>query len=205
MTIMGITKKIKAIIYLMTDEDIRAMVEVITQPEEILYGIDKKRGTKMFFFFKKGSDGTYNLAEVYADRSGNLTAKSFYKTKKDSSQRVMDIRNSLLPTSVTYSGASLSSDAKIPQLFEIRNSDAVKTAESSKPQTMEFSIRQGGGEVRDGLATHQQERAVPATRNYPLATLMRSLGTFTGVACDVNGDGNITAVNITTTYDMILD
>ena len=52
---------------------------------------------------------------------------------------------------------------------------------------------------------HQQERAVPATRNRPLATLMRSLETFTGVACDVNGDGNITAVNITTIYDMILD
>ena len=58
---------------------------------------------------------------------------------------------------------------------------------------------------RNTLTTPQQERAVPATRNYPLATLMRSLGTFTGVACDVNGDGNITAVNITTIYNMILD
>ena len=35
----------------------------------------------------------------------NLTAKIFYKTKKDATQRVMDIEKSLLLTSETYSGA----------------------------------------------------------------------------------------------------
>ena len=37
--------------------------------------------------------------------SRNLTAKIFYKTKKDATQRVMDIEKSLLLTSETYSGA----------------------------------------------------------------------------------------------------
>lgn len=50
-------------------------------------------------------------------KKGNLTAKTFYKTRKDASQRVMDIDKSLLPTSETYFSAILS-DANIPQIFE---------------------------------------------------------------------------------------
>ena len=47
----------------------------------------------------------------------NLSTKTYYKTKKDAAQRVMELKKSLLPTSETYSGAILS-DAKIPQMFE---------------------------------------------------------------------------------------
>ena len=50
-------------------------------------------------------------------KKGNLTAKTFYKTRKDASQRVMDIDKSLLPTSETYFGAILS-EANIPQMVE---------------------------------------------------------------------------------------
>ena len=104
----------------LTDEDIQNMVDVLNQPDGILYGIDKKDGRKLFFFLKDAGNGLYNLTEVCSTKKGNLTAKSFFKSKKKGiDQRVMEIRQSLLPTSVTYSGESLSSDAKIPPLFDI--------------------------------------------------------------------------------------
>ena len=108
----------------LTDEDIRNLFDIIARPDSILFGIESKTGRKMFFFFKKNVNGTYNLAEVYGDRRGNLTATSLYNTKKEASQRVMEIKRSLLPTSVTYSGATPSLDAKIPTLFEINNNNA---------------------------------------------------------------------------------
>lgn len=104
----------------LTDEDIQNMVDVLNQPDGILYGVDKKEGRKLFFFLKDAGNGLYNLTEVCSTKKGNLTAKSFFKSKKKGiSQRVMEIKDSLLPTSVTYSGEFLSSDAKIPTLFEI--------------------------------------------------------------------------------------
>lgn len=56
---------------------------------------------------------SYDKGVKLLDASEDLT----YKTRKDASQRVMDIEKSLLPTSETYFGAILS-DAKIPQIFE---------------------------------------------------------------------------------------
>lgn len=104
----------------LTDEDIQNMVDVLNQPDGILYGVDKKDGRKLFFFLKDAGNGLYNLTEVCSTKKGNLNAKSFFKSKKKGiSQRVMEIKDSLLPTSVTYSGEFLSSDAKIPTLFEI--------------------------------------------------------------------------------------
>ena len=41
----------------------------------------------------------------------------------------MEIKNSLLPTSVTYSGEFLSSNAKIPTLFEINESPSNNVAD----------------------------------------------------------------------------
>ena len=72
----------------------------------------------MFYFFKEAEDGTYNLMEIYSDRKGNLTAKTFYKTRKGSKQRVIDIEKSLLLTSEASLVHPLSG-AKIPQMFEI--------------------------------------------------------------------------------------
>ena len=107
----------------LTDEDIQNMVDVLNEPDGILYGVDKKDGRKLFFFLKDAGNGLYNLTEVCSTKKGNLTAKSFFKSrKKGISQRVMEIKDSLLPTSVTYSGEFLSSDAKIPTLFEIDES-----------------------------------------------------------------------------------
>lgn len=89
--------------------DIRNLANVISAPDKIIFlkeGDGLRRN--MFYFFKEAENGTYNLMEIYSDRKGNLTAKTFYKTRKDAAQRVMDIKKSLLPTSETYFGAILS-------------------------------------------------------------------------------------------------
>ncbi len=114
----------------LTDEDIQNMVDVLNQPDGILYGVDNKDGRKLFFFLKDAGNGLYNLTEVCSTKKGNLTAKSFFKPqKKGISQRVMEIKDSLLPTSVTYSGEFLSSDAKIPTLFEINEISSENVAD----------------------------------------------------------------------------
>lgn len=100
--------------------DIRNLANVISAPDKIIFlkeGDGLRRN--MFYFFKKAENGTYNLMEIYSDRKGNLTAKTFYKTRKDAAQRVMDIKKSLLPTSETYFGAILSDGAKLPKFFEL--------------------------------------------------------------------------------------
>lgn len=103
----------------LTDEDLMNMVDILNRPDAILYGIDKNDGRKLFFFFKDAGNGLYNLSEVCSTKRGNLTAKSFFKSKKKGiNQRVMEIKQSLLPTSVTYSGESLSSDANMINLLE---------------------------------------------------------------------------------------
>ena len=115
----------------LTDEDIENMVDVLNQPDGILFGIDKKDGRKLFFFLKDTGNGLYNLTEVCSTKKGNLTAKSFFKSKKKGiDQRVMEIKQSLLPTSVTYSGETLSSDAKIPSLFELSKDNTENLSES---------------------------------------------------------------------------
>lgn len=120
----------------LTDADIQNMVDVLNAPDAILYGIDKNDGRKLFFFLKDAGNGLYNLTEVCSTKKGNLTAKSFFKTKKKGiSQRVMEIKSSLLPTSVTYSGESLSSSAKIPTFFE-----------NSKIEE-DYSVRDGANEA----------------------------------------------------------
>lgn len=107
----------------LTMHDIKRIADVISFPTEIVYGKDTD-GLNKFFFLMESPNGTYNLLEIYANRNGNLTAKSYYKTKKSVSQRVISLRNSLHSTSST-DGATLSS-AKIPQIFELPNENNLK-------------------------------------------------------------------------------
>ncbi len=127
----------------LTNEYIQNMVDVLNLPDGILYGIDKNDGRKMFFFFKYAGNGLYNLTEVCSTKRGNLTAKSFYKSKKKGiNQRVMEIKRSLLPTSVTYSGESLSSAAKIPKMFETANiEDDLLTRSKTNGETDDIEYR----------------------------------------------------------------
>ncbi len=79
---------------------------------------EEKSNRNLFYSLMDSGSGTYNLLEIYSDRKGNLSAKTYYKTKKDAAQRVMELNKTLLPTSETYSGAILSG-TKIPQIFEL--------------------------------------------------------------------------------------
>lgn len=102
----------------LSKDDIRAIADVISHPERVIFGIEPdglKR--KMFYFLSSADAGTYNLLEIYSNRKGNLTTKTFYKTKKAVSQRVLSLMKSEHLTSVT-DGASLSDVAKLPKFFE---------------------------------------------------------------------------------------
>lgn len=115
----------------LTEEDMRSMVDVIMNPEQVVYGIEKMDNRKAFFFLKQAEDGTLNLAEIYSDKKGNLTAKSYYKTKKGVDQRVMEIKNSLLPTPEASSGSPLS-DGKGINFFSIEQEKTAETAENER-------------------------------------------------------------------------
>lgn len=115
----------------LTEEDLRSMVDVIMNPEQVVYGIEKMDNRKAFFFLKQAEDGTLNLAEIYSDKKGNFTAKSYYKTKKGVDQRVMEIKNSLLPTPEASSGSPLS-DGKGINFFSIEQEKTAETAENER-------------------------------------------------------------------------
>lgn len=115
----------------LTEEDLRSMVDVIMNPEQVVYGIEKMDNRKAFFFLKQAEDGTLNLAEIYSDKKGNLTAKSYYKTKKGVDQRVMEIKNSLLPTPEASSGSPLS-DGKGINFFSIEQEKTAENAENER-------------------------------------------------------------------------
>ena len=67
--------------------------------------------------YKHNPNGTLNLAEVYSNKYGKLTTKSYYKTRRGTSQRIDDLKTSPRLTSVT-DGASPLLIANIPKLFE---------------------------------------------------------------------------------------
>ena len=115
----------------LTEEDLRSMVDVIINPDQVVYGIEKMDNRKAFFFLKQAEDGTLNLAEIYSDKKGNLTAKSYYKTKKGVDQRVMEIKNSLLPTPEASSGSPLS-DGKGINFFSIEQEKTAENAENER-------------------------------------------------------------------------
>ena len=145
-------------------KDIRNLVDVISRPNKVVFFKEKDGSNRnMFYFFKEAEAGTYNLMEIYSDRKGNLTAKTFYKTKKDAAQRVMDIEKSLLLTSETYSGAILS-DTNIPQIFDnsklsdirFRTTSPIDTARQVASQDIPRRIEQR-------TAALAQELGVPIT------------------------------------------
>ena len=118
--------------------DIRRMVDVIAFPTTVVYG-ESENGRKSFYFLMDTPSGAYNLLEIYADKKGNLSSKTYYKTKKGVSQRVMNIFNSLHSTSAT-DGATLS-NAKVPQMFENTKSLEENSAADVNPQDSESGIR----------------------------------------------------------------
>lgn len=130
----------------LTEEDLRSMVDVIMNPEQVVYGIEKMDNRKAFFFLKQAEDGTLNLAEIYSDKKGNLTAKSYYKTKKGVDQRVMEIKNSLLPTPEASSGSPLS-DGKGINFFSIEQEKTAENERKIADSVVNTANKLGGAEA----------------------------------------------------------
>ena len=88
-----------------------------------MYGKETTGDKRNMFFFMKGTeDGSYNLLEVYANSWGNLTSKSFFKSKESVSQRAMLLNESSTLTSLS-DGPTLSIGAKLPKFFEYPQSE----------------------------------------------------------------------------------
>lgn len=130
----------------LTEEDLCSMVDVIMNPEQVVYGIEKMDNRKAFFFLKQAEDGTLNLAEIYSDKKGNLTAKSYYKTKKGVDQRVMEIKNSLLPTPEASSGSPLS-DGKGINFFSIEQEKTAENERKIADSVVNTANKLGGAEA----------------------------------------------------------
>lgn len=130
----------------LTEEDLRSMVDVIMNPDQVVYGIEKMDNRKAFFFLKQAEDGTLNLAEIYSDKKGNLTAKSYYKTKKGVDQRVMEIKNSLLPTPEASSGSPLS-DGKGINFFSIEQEKTAENERKIADSVVNTANKLGGAEA----------------------------------------------------------
>ena len=102
----------------LTIDDIRNIVDVVLNPEKVLY-LGEDEG-KRFAFLAPADSGAYNLIEVYTTKRGNLSSKTFYKTKKGVSHRAMILEKESRHSTSETNGATLS-DAKIPILFDIAN------------------------------------------------------------------------------------
>lgn len=138
----------------LNDDDIAKMASVIYQPDHVVFlGYDERTKSNKFSFLKSSENGTYNLVEVYGDKRGNLTAKTFFKTKRGVTQRVMDLEKSLLPTSETYFGTT--PKGNVPTLFNGVNSVAGSNdgTENNQPlysrQSMQDTIDRLGQNIRD--------------------------------------------------------
>lgn len=102
--------------------------------------------------------------EVYSDRKGNLSTKTYYKTKKDAAQRVMKLKSSLLPTSETYSGAILS-ETKIPQIFELPKIEARNSLITPEMDAVYLSaVERGDMETAQQMVMEAAKLAMPNTK-----------------------------------------
>ena len=139
--------------------DIRSIADIISNPNKVIFSVEEgAQERKMFSFLKEAEEGSYNLLEIYSDRKGNLTAKSFYKSKEGVSQRAISLTRTLHSTSGT-DGATLNTDAKIPQMFETSDMENknlhqpdtdIRLRELSVPEeTIDNASRQGNDYARD--------------------------------------------------------
>lgn len=108
----------------------------------------------MFSFLKGAERSSYNLLEIYSDKKGNLTAKSFYKSKEGVSQRAMLLERTLHSTSET-DGATLNGNANIPQMFELSSIEGVKNDDTEDG----IHYRSVEAESEERMAARAQEVA----------------------------------------------
>ena len=156
----------------LTKDDIREIVNIVSNPDRVIYGKETTGSQRnMFFFLKECSDGSYKLMEIYSDRRGNLTAKSFFKSKEGVSQRAMSlITESSHLTSIT-DGATLSDGAKLPKFF----SDSKQSAVEKRPGVDNFenpTVKKKESLERQGDGYGSYSDAEVSYENDPVSKVM---------------------------------
>lgn len=87
----------------LTDEDVAAFIDVVFNPDDIVFmGYNPKEQAYGFSFLKGSKNGTYSLLEVYGNSRGTLKPKTFYNSKRSISGQVMN----LLKKSQPYTSAT---------------------------------------------------------------------------------------------------
>lgn len=92
-----------------------------------------------------GENDGVHYSKVYGKKA-NLTAKSYYKTKKGVDQRVMEIKNSLLPTPEASSGSPLS-DGKGINFFSIEQEKTAENERKIADSVVNTANKLGGAEA----------------------------------------------------------
>lgn len=92
-----------------------------------------------------GENDGVHYSKVYGKKA-NLTAKSYYKTKKRVDQRVMEIKNSLLPTPEASSGSPLS-DGKGINFFSIEQEKTAENERKIADSVVNTANKLGGAEA----------------------------------------------------------
>jgi hypothetical protein len=88
----GVNEKDKGQNVPLTDEDVVAFIDVINNPDNIVFmGYNSKEQAYGFSFLKGNKNGTYSLLEVYGNSRGTLKPKTFYNSKRSISGQVMNL------------------------------------------------------------------------------------------------------------------
>lgn len=148
----------------LTIDDIRNIVDVVLNPEKVLY-LGEDEG-KRFAFLAPADSGAYNLIEVYTTKRGNLSSKTFYKTKKGVSHRAMILEKESRHSTSEANGATLS-DAKIPILFDIANQEEGTTRfriTSEQDAAYMKAVKAGDMETAQKMVLEAAKLAMPNTK-----------------------------------------
>lgn len=97
-------------------------------------------------FNSRKSDVRFMFAGEKGAAEADLTAKSYYKTKKGVDQRVMEIKNSLLPTPEASSGSPLS-DGKGINFFSIEQEKTAENERKIADSVVNTANKLGGAEA----------------------------------------------------------
>lgn len=179
----------------LTIEDIRNISDIITNPDKVVYAREKDGQKRNMFFFLKGTaDGSYNLMEIYSDSKGNLTAKSFFKSKEGVSQRAMLLHESSTLTSVT-DGATLSDDAKLPKFFELSTDEDAESLERAGTGTYSDAEVSMEGDPwskawGESIRTKRQQKQFAEKERNRMRERAKSLSSVLGIDIEVIDDAS---------------
>jgi hypothetical protein len=113
----------------LTDEDIKRMVDVIAAPNIASFlGYDKKKDANKFEFLKENEAGVYYLIEVYGEKDGKLTTKTFFNKKRVASNEVL--KSQRFPPLYARSDSGASPLGTVLQLIDI-NAETISSGKGT--------------------------------------------------------------------------